>query len=177
MSHEIDKQSLSIFFARKCDFWSQWSQWIYIEFYRYPQAIAWNYMNFNRYPHIGRGPTCRWQSSSVKPLRLHSMHFTRAFLFIHWRRCKLLASMWVSRRVSYWNSVCEFVLQLPSVGSIWECSMGPTLVSIRECSFLTPGHSWTPCSLFVEADIDCFGEADIDCLLKLTLIVLPVRLR
>ena len=26
--------------------------------------------------------------------------------------------------------------------------MGPTLVSIRECSEWTPGHSWTPCSSF-----------------------------
>ena len=59
MSHEIDKHCLSIFLARKFDFWSQWIQWIYIEFYRYPQAMVWNYMNFNRYPHIGRGPTCR----------------------------------------------------------------------------------------------------------------------
>ena len=58
--------------------------------------------------------------------------------------------------------------------------MGPTLVSIRGCSEWTPGHSWTPCSSFVEADIDCFGEAaeaDIDCLLKLTFNVLPVHLR
>ena len=39
---------------------------------------------------IGRGPTCQWpiimcKLSSVKPLRLHSMHFTCAFLFIHLR--------------------------------------------------------------------------------------------
>ena len=123
ISHEIEKQSKSIFFARMCDFWSQWIQWIYIEFYRYPQAIAWNYMNFNRYPwanvwnymnfnrypHIGRGPTCRWQSSSLKPLRLHSMHFTRAFLLIHWRRCKLLASMWVSVFLICWSSVSHLL--------------------------------------------------------------------
>ena len=73
ISHDINPQSLLIFFARKCDFWRQWIQWIYIELHLYPQSIAWtymnfnrypwanvwNYMNFNRFPHIGRGPTCR----------------------------------------------------------------------------------------------------------------------
>ena len=35
ISHDIDQQSLSICFARKCDFWRQWIQWIYIELYIY----------------------------------------------------------------------------------------------------------------------------------------------
>ena len=125
MSHEIDKQSLSIFFARKCDFWSQGIQWIYIELYRNPQAIVWDYMNFNRYPHIGRWPTCRWLSSSVKPLWLHSMHFIRAFPFIHWccRGCKLLASMWVS--------LASFILKVkyPSSRDIRVPGWGSTRVS------------------------------------------------
>ena len=171
MSHEIDKQSLSIFFARKCDFWRQWIQWIYIELYIYPQAIArtymnfnrypwanvWNYMNFNIYPHIGRGPPCRWQSSSVKPLWLHSMHFTRAFPFIHWCRCKLLASMWIS--------LASFILKL----SMWvSLEVWNFCFAWENARWTLPGIDqrmlwWTPVAPlqlvpFVEADIDCFAS-------------------
>ena len=123
MSHEIDKQSLSIFFASKCDFWGQGIQWIYIELYTYPQVIVSNDMNFSRYPHIGRGPTCRWQSSSVKPLRLHSMHFSRAFRSFtgaaanYWQVCEF---PW---RVSYWNWVCEFPLKFGISVRLREYSM------------------------------------------------------
>ena len=102
------------------------------------------------------------------------MHFTCAFLFMHWRHCKLLASMWVYR--------ASFILKL----SMWVCApaslcgvhlrmlMFPTLVSIRECSEWTPGHSWTQCCwswhwlfwwswnwLFVEADINCFASTPL----------------
>ena len=33
-----------------CDIWSQGIQSIYIEFYRYLQAIVWNYIDFHIYP-------------------------------------------------------------------------------------------------------------------------------
>ena len=160
MSHEIDKYCLSIFLARKFDFWSQWIQWIYIELYIYPQAIAWTYMNFNRYPHIGRGPTCRLQSSSIKPLRLHSMHFTRAFPFIHWCRCKLLASMWVS--------LASFILKL-SMSFPWSSEF---LFAWENAHWTLPGihqrmldgrqwpHSLVLCSRYTLLELR-FVEADI----------------
>ena len=70
---------------------------------------------------------------SVKPLRLHSMHFTRAFPFIHWCRCKLLSSMWVS--------LASFILKL----SMWvSLELGLKFgisVRLRECSIDSP---WYP---------------------------------
>ena len=58
-----------------------------------------------------------------------------------------------------------------SVHSLAQLQITGKYVSFRVRQLLKPSSS------FVEAGIDCFGEADIDFWLKLTLIVLPVRLR